>query len=285
MSATVAELLATAAYLDALTLHQPWGWGVAEAGKDVENRTWEPPRAAVGKALAIHVGQTYDMGGAASMREALGLNPPGRHTCVKGAVVAVAVLARVRRDSPSRWAVPGAVHWCLEGTVRLSKPVECKGAQGLWKLPPSLFQEVGRQVREAEAQRLAQARAAVALSPTEGPPEGIQKVAAEAWSASRRTWNKGSARGAGPAQQTGVVYVLRDTSPVVQCPKCHSSRRDDGTPHAPRIMHNPPEGWPRCEHGYPVLADCKWQPILKGGSCGWHAPTPWQPLGAKAGVP
>jgi hypothetical protein len=270
MSATVAELLATAAHLEALTLHQPWAWAVAEAGKDVENRKWQPPAGALGKPLAIHAGLTYDVPGAASIREATGLNPPGRHTCATGRVVAVALLVRARKDSPSRWAIPGAVHWCLEGVLRLPKPVECKGAQGLWRLSPTLVEEVRRQVLEATEWREAQARASVALSPTEGPPTGFEKVAAEAWSASVRDWSKGSARGAGPARQVGVVYVQRNAAAVVVCPKCRSSRYAGEGPHAARIMRNPPEGWPTCEHGYPVLADCEWKPTALT-MCAWHS--------------
>jgi hypothetical protein len=154
----------------------------------------------MGKLLAIHAGLTYDMNAAQGIREELGLAPPGRHTCSKGAVVAVARLAKAVRDSNSRWAVPGQWHWCLEGTVHLARPVACKGAQGLWLLPPKVLAEV----REQLLGRVDMAQAMVGLSATEGPPTGFQQALAEACAATRQGHH---------TKPKGVAQIL----PCVDC--------------------------------------------------------------------
>lgn len=46
----------------ALTEQQPWGWAIAHAGKRVENRTWAPPRAVIGKTIAVHGGRRWAAG-------------------------------------------------------------------------------------------------------------------------------------------------------------------------------------------------------------------------------
>ncbi|HVG57679.1 MAG TPA: hypothetical protein VNA24_03940 [Hyalangium sp.] len=84
---------------------------------------------------------------------------------------------------------------------------------------------------------------------------------------SMRSWSKGSARGEGPKVATGVVYVERGPGSRL-CRRCGNSRPDTDTPHAARLMRNPPEGWPTCEHGTPVLADCRWQPTTVT-ACSW----------------
>ena len=149
MSHSVQEQLRTLTSLHALTEQGPWGELIA-SGKDVENRTWPPPKGRVGGLLASHQGQAYDASGAQSVREVLGLEVPSKDTFRRGVVVAVTRLAAVVRDSTSSWAAEGQYHWCLEGTVALPLPVPCKGAQGLWALPPQVFAQVRAQLLGGE---------------------------------------------------------------------------------------------------------------------------------------
>lgn len=38
-----------------LTVRQPWAWAIFHAGKNVENRTWQPRSIKRGDTIAIHV--------------------------------------------------------------------------------------------------------------------------------------------------------------------------------------------------------------------------------------
>jgi hypothetical protein len=129
------ELGRVLAPIRGLTLIRPWGWAIAHAGKDVENRTWEPPRGAVGGWLAIHSGEKYDQESADWMRDELELDDvPVKRADPAGVIVAVAQLAEVVTESASEWWA-GPFGWRLENVTALPSPVPCKGALGLWKLP------------------------------------------------------------------------------------------------------------------------------------------------------
>ena len=117
-----------------LTLIRPWAWAVAYAGKDVENRTWEPPRAMVGGFLAIHAGKKWDEDAAQGMRFDLGIDVPEEEDHPSGVIVAVARLAGVQHEAFGNQWFCGPVGWQLRDVVRI-EPVPCKGAQGLWTLP------------------------------------------------------------------------------------------------------------------------------------------------------
>lgn len=43
--------------MNALTLWPEWAWSIMHLGKDVENRTWHPPRSICGKRIALHAGR------------------------------------------------------------------------------------------------------------------------------------------------------------------------------------------------------------------------------------
>lgn len=162
--------------LHALTLIQPWAWAIAHAGKDVENRTWAPPEHLIGSDLAIHAGAKpcdedalyglYEVGGVlddpemldpeqvAEMREAGDTHRlvamPDAATMARSAVVCVARLTRIERRGSGRMRFSpwycGPVGWCFDNVRALAAPVPCKGAQGLWTLPPDVEARVREQV-------------------------------------------------------------------------------------------------------------------------------------------
>ncbi|SEL11223.1 hypothetical protein SAMN05444354_1047 [Stigmatella aurantiaca] len=241
MSTSVAALLERATDLQALTLWQPWAWAVAtpEVGKDVENRGWEPPPSALGRPLAIHAGLTYDADSAASIAEELGVRVPGKAQCVRGTVVAVAVLARAEAHSRSRWWISGNVAWCLEGTVALPRPVPCKGAQGLWRLPPEALAQVRAQVLEALA------------------PAAPTRVSGRV--------HGGSSRG-GPAVVTGAVTIRGGQ--VVPCEDCRRPilgygprpHRHGGYLLAREVSAPDGAPWPDCGHGERYRMNCLGKP-------------------------
>ena len=39
----------------ALSIRAPWAWAIFHAGKDIENRTWAPPKKLLGQRFFVHV--------------------------------------------------------------------------------------------------------------------------------------------------------------------------------------------------------------------------------------
>lgn len=125
----------------ALTVHQPWAWSLAERMKPVENRGWEPPKAAIGQPLAIHAGKEIDEDGFKFIESTFGVVVP--RNLPQGAIIAVGVLDRVvssKAELPSA-AQPwffGPKGWVLRDVVGF-EPVVCRGFQKLWSVPEELL--------------------------------------------------------------------------------------------------------------------------------------------------
>lgn len=130
--------------MKALTLHQPWAWAIAHADKRIENRSWRPPASIVGKRIAIHAGLKLDRFAADDLADDFGLVVPA--DIVRGAVVAVATVSGCSTMYIDRWHVPGQIGWRLQDVVTLAEPVRCRGAQGLWNLPPQVLAAVEAQL-------------------------------------------------------------------------------------------------------------------------------------------
>lgn len=147
--------------MKALTLFQPWGWAIVAGHKTVENRTWKPPKTAIGTVIAIHAGKTYDAEGEAFLRKH-GVEMPtdGAHR-IHGALIGTAKLVRaVRhqdcavfdgelfdaddgdpvRDDPMFFGPWG---WVLTEVRPLAEPVYCGGSLGLWSVNPDVLNGAG----------------------------------------------------------------------------------------------------------------------------------------------
>lgn len=134
--------------LRALTVWQPFAGLLARGDKTVENRTWAPRPSELrpGDYLAIHAGVKRDVESwefcvdiVNEMKRA-GYVPPSTpwRTNFKdapyGAIIGVAVLDEVReapRGDDPWWC--GPVGWYLRDPVPI-EAVECRGAQGLWRV-------------------------------------------------------------------------------------------------------------------------------------------------------
>lgn len=123
----------------ALTLWRPWTDAILYGGKDVENRTWAPPSSVIGELIALHAGKHYDIEGAEWMEDDLGLYVPPADADSPVGIVGVARITGFRRQDPdcSPWAFSD-YHWMLADVKALSRPVWCRGALGLWRLPSHL---------------------------------------------------------------------------------------------------------------------------------------------------
>jgi len=140
----------------ALTLHQPWAWAIAHAGKRIENRSWRPPASIVGQRIAIHAGQGWNWD-----KTIWGTSTPPptkawlQQQGMVGAIVATAKVVAAGDDSmlyreglasldDLRWYC-GPVGWVLEDVRPMARPVPCNGAQGLWTLSDELVAAVAAQ--------------------------------------------------------------------------------------------------------------------------------------------
>lgn len=136
--------------MKALTIHQPWAYAIACAGKSPENRrNW---RYSYTGPLAIHAGQDYAGVDAYRRVEQLApgpLQPPGMPdedpAWAFGAFVAVVDLVGQHPsgecfdDAPggcSPWADQFCTHLELENVRPLATPIPARGYQGLWTPRP-----------------------------------------------------------------------------------------------------------------------------------------------------
>jgi hypothetical protein len=140
-----------------ISLWQPWASLVACGAKTIETRSWQAPRAVVGRRIAIHAARSplvrsmrgIPVADRAALVEPLGAAYP--NALPFGAIVATALLARcvevarVSEDgthvetfgcewipvdpfgdfSPGRWL------WILD-RIEACRPIEERGRQGLW---------------------------------------------------------------------------------------------------------------------------------------------------------
>jgi hypothetical protein len=143
----------------ALTIIQPFAHLIClpecyPMHKRVENRTWPPPKSAVGTTIAIHAGMAKRYGGECVFDIAVEEYKLDAAQLVFGAVVAVATLSGVvhvshiekhrkgdmRIRTGMEWLAThmhahGPYCWVLQNICPLPKPLPWKGAQGLWEIP------------------------------------------------------------------------------------------------------------------------------------------------------
>jgi hypothetical protein len=139
------------------TLHRPWPHAIVHLGKRIENRSWAPPPYILGGYLAIHAGKTFDEVSVEWIAETFDVDLPRYEHGHPQGIVAVARLAGVALDpfedvesaEQRKWWV-GPVGWVLDD-VRAIDPVPCRGAQGLWTLPPAVLGAVRERYAVARA--------------------------------------------------------------------------------------------------------------------------------------
>lgn len=138
-------------HLLGLTLHRPWSVLMARGIKPIENRKWEPGfRLLPGEWFALHAGKGWDPDCIAFAQErGVPLDLFDQRNTVESAIVAVAQFAGIvhagdeMTEAERRWFF-GPVGWRCPKVVEIA-PIRCRGAQGLWAVPP----EIADQVRAA----------------------------------------------------------------------------------------------------------------------------------------
>lgn len=148
----------------AITLHQPWSWAIAHAGKRIENREWGPPSWIIGQKIAIHAGKKLDAaavddlrylaGGGAIQGRCLSIGIPIPDEFVLGAVESVATVIGwcegISETHPQHGWFCGPRGWVLAADVFvLPEPVPCRGYQKIWMLPDDVTAKVRAQMAKA----------------------------------------------------------------------------------------------------------------------------------------
>jgi len=137
----------------ATSLWQPWASGIALGHKRIETRHWITNHRGE---IAIHAAKRWD----AEQRDyAEDFRRRGwiDFGLPFGAVVAVACIADVKRTEMLIGSIdkkeeafgnygPRRFGWILEDIRPLATPVPCKGAQGIFNLPPDVEQAVRDQL-------------------------------------------------------------------------------------------------------------------------------------------
>ncbi len=129
-----------------LTLWRPWDWAVLYAGKDVENRDWQPWPRLLGRHIAIHSGLTWDTAGARDLRQ-MGYAVPEPEDWPGGLIRGVVRLAGTAKEHWSEWFA-GPIGWLIGDPVILSSPVPCRGREKLWRLPRPVLLSVVQDLRK-----------------------------------------------------------------------------------------------------------------------------------------
>lgn len=152
-----------------LTIYRPWSELIADGVKTVENRDWAPYPWMLGRYIAVHGSTRWDQEGADFIdraRERLGTGSPRLEVCKTG-IIAVAKLVGWVEDTPPtgvrvlkmlpgygygepdhRWFF-GRFGWLLRDVRRIA-PIEIRGRQKLWSLPPLVYDMVKSRYRRAE---------------------------------------------------------------------------------------------------------------------------------------
>ena len=116
--------------MKALSIRQPWAWGIIYAGKDCENRSWT---TAFRGTFAVHASAQSD----GEWKLPRGAPNPGpSEDWIKGAIVGFVDLVEVVPKHRSKWYQPGKFAFVLANPRPLRAPVQCKGRLGFWEVPP-----------------------------------------------------------------------------------------------------------------------------------------------------
>lgn len=132
--------------MKAITLHQPWAWCIARSGKRIENRSWAPWPQLIGQRIAIHAGKKWDEDGMDWLIGEGVIHWPLADDEVakiklQSNIVCTAVIDSVVRESANPWFT-GPVGWVLREVETLLVPIACRGAQGLWDVPPGVEAQI-----------------------------------------------------------------------------------------------------------------------------------------------
>ena len=128
----------------ALSVQQPWAWAILHAGKDIENRTWAPPRHIIGRRIWIHASKKRQPIEPSELLPTftLGDDVPELADLPLGAILgSVRVVGSTGIAKGNRW-FNGPIGWVLADPSPLAEPVAARGSLGLWKVPGGVVERL-----------------------------------------------------------------------------------------------------------------------------------------------
>ena len=123
--------------MKAITLWRLRPYAIFFLGKDIENRTWEPPKGLIGQRLAIHADKRFDLEAVEYLQE-MGFECPESPADHPLGIVGTVTYSGAVRSSKSEW-FEGSVGWRLTDPRTIEIPLELSGKQGLWPIPAELY--------------------------------------------------------------------------------------------------------------------------------------------------
>ena len=141
-----------------LSLWQPWAGVIARGWKDIENRSWALPPKYRTATVAIHAAKrkTDFEDDLETVARILGQDVQGlrQDDAVNafGAVVGVMLFDGYTTKSDSKWFF-GPCGFKIAQAIALPSPVPCRGAQGFFRLPDDVRQEVEKRLVASMAGR------------------------------------------------------------------------------------------------------------------------------------
>jgi hypothetical protein len=118
--------------MKALSIRQPYAWMIMNEIKDVENRSWWPPKDMIGKRFLVHAGlkklTQVEFAHYKKIADEYKIKsfPKSIEDFEYGAIIGSVVLEEAIDNSDSIWADKGAVHYVLSSPKKL-KPKKVKG--------------------------------------------------------------------------------------------------------------------------------------------------------------
>lgn len=148
----------------AMSVRQPWAWGIVEGGKPLENRSEKSnvlrmARKRIGELVAIHASaKEPTLDDWQRVRELVGRKPPSCALLPRYAIVGVARIAGIVDsyeaavaavgEEGARWFA-GPLAIVLADRRPLARPITCGGFLHLWEVPRAKLADVLVEMRGA----------------------------------------------------------------------------------------------------------------------------------------
>ena len=129
----------------ALSVQQPWAWAILHAGKDIENRTWLPPRHIIGRRLWIHASKKRQPIEPVELLPPFSFDDddsPGLADLPLGAILGSVRVVGSTDSAPGHHWFNGPIGWVLVDPSPLPMPVGARGSLGLWRVPGGVVERL-----------------------------------------------------------------------------------------------------------------------------------------------